>query len=258
MPSRYEDHKPSVIFEREPLRALHLRRAYGCRRRIRQLADIGAAGARPGVWGGDHLDSHLGPEPPCGLVQTLQDTERPDIQGADTRPPRLRRGRTGLRSTAVAAVPRRRPGLRGGCGGLQQPPRGIGVRGRRHAADRIGQHRQRPRAASAPPRAPRPHAGQPIRAFLGDLTISCQASVKRLAAACPRSQTCSATNGDRPEPSPTASQYLLSQAVFALPGAGFLFLLGWSTVTGWSRPAWAQIAVPGILLLLGSSLGQGG
>ncbi|MGW6362315.1 hypothetical protein ACWFR5_45940 [Streptomyces sp. NPDC055092] len=52
------------------------------------------------------------------------------------------------------------------------------------------------------------------------------------------------------------SQYLLVWAVLVLLAAGFLLLLGWSTATGWSWPTWAQITVPGILMLLGSSLDQ--
>ncbi|MEU5363070.1 hypothetical protein ABZ354_06125 [Streptomyces sp. NPDC005925] len=52
------------------------------------------------------------------------------------------------------------------------------------------------------------------------------------------------------------TQYLLLWAVLALLAAVFLLLLGWSTATGRSWPAWAQITVPGVLLLLGSSLDQ--
>ncbi|SED64600.1 hypothetical protein SAMN05216489_04005 [Streptomyces sp. 3213] len=52
------------------------------------------------------------------------------------------------------------------------------------------------------------------------------------------------------------TQYLLVWAVLALLAAAFLLLLGWSTATGWSWPTWAQIAVPGVLVLLGSSLDQ--
>ncbi|MEU7058060.1 hypothetical protein [Streptomyces sp. NPDC046197] len=51
-------------------------------------------------------------------------------------------------------------------------------------------------------------------------------------------------------------QYVLVWFVLALLTAGFLLLLGWSTATGWSWPLGAQIGVPGILLVLGSSLDQ--
>jgi hypothetical protein len=52
------------------------------------------------------------------------------------------------------------------------------------------------------------------------------------------------------------TQYLLVWAVLALLAAGFLLLLGWSIATGWYWPRPAQVALPVLLLALGSSLDQ--
>ncbi|MFF1476833.1 hypothetical protein ACFVYD_04495 [Streptomyces sp. NPDC058301] len=51
-------------------------------------------------------------------------------------------------------------------------------------------------------------------------------------------------------------QYLMVWAVLLVLLAAFLFLLGWTTATGWDWPLWMQICVPAVLLFIGSLLDQ--
>ncbi|MFD9560685.1 hypothetical protein [Streptomyces sp. NPDC059994] len=51
-------------------------------------------------------------------------------------------------------------------------------------------------------------------------------------------------------------QYLMVWVVLVVLAVVFLFVLGWTTATGWAWPLWMRICVPAVLLFIGSLLDQ--